>query len=43
MQIDLEIRRAEPEDAAAVAACVRTAYEKYLDRMDTPPGPMLQD
>ena len=43
MQIDLEIRRAEPKDAAAVAACVRTTYEMYLDRMDTPPGPMLQD
>ncbi|MFP6709489.1 MAG: hypothetical protein VCE75_26390 [Alphaproteobacteria bacterium] len=43
MQIGLEIRRAEPEDAAAVAACVRTAHEMYLDRMNTPPGPMLQD
>ena len=43
MQIDLKIRRAKPEYAAAVAACVRTTYEMYLDRMDTPPGPMLQD
>ena len=37
------IRPARPADAAAVAACVTAAYSIYLDRMDKPPGPMLDD
>ena len=37
------IRPARPADAAAVAACVTAAYSVYLERMDKPPGPMLDD
>jgi GNAT superfamily N-acetyltransferase len=37
------IRRARREDQAAVEAIVRAAYSVYLDRMDQPPGPMLDD
>lgn len=40
---DYVIRPAEPADAAAIAACVTAAYSVYLDRMDKPPGPMLDD
>lgn len=33
-----EIRRAEPEDAAAVKHCIEAAYAQYLDRkIDLPP------
>jgi ribosomal protein S18 acetylase RimI-like enzyme len=37
------IRLARPEDRAVVEAIVRQAYTVYLDRMDKPPGPMLDD
>lgn len=37
------IRRAEPEDCAAVAAVVNEAYGVYLERIGKPPGPMLDD
>ena len=37
------IRPAVPADRAAVEAIVRDAYAVYLDRMDRPPGPMLDD
>lgn len=41
---DLEhLRRADPSDAAAIAACVDAAYRHYVDRIGTKPGPMLDD
>jgi ribosomal protein S18 acetylase RimI-like enzyme len=37
------IRLATPQDRVAVEAIVRDAYSVYLERMDQPPGPMLDD
>ena len=37
------IRPARAGDAAAVAACVTTAYARYVERMGKKPGPMLDD
>jgi ribosomal protein S18 acetylase RimI-like enzyme len=37
------IRRAKPEDRAAVEAIVRDAYSIYVARIGKPPGPMLDD
>jgi ribosomal protein S18 acetylase RimI-like enzyme len=37
------IRPATPKDRAVVETIVRDAYSIYLDRMDKPPGPMLDD
>jgi ribosomal protein S18 acetylase RimI-like enzyme len=37
------IRRAQPEDRAAVEAIVRDAYAIYIERIGKPPGPMLDD
>jgi len=37
------IRRAEPQDRAAVEAIVDAAYSVYLDRIGRPPGPMLDN
>jgi ribosomal protein S18 acetylase RimI-like enzyme len=37
------IRRAEPKDAAAIAACVCAAYIHYIERIGRQPGPMLDD
>ena len=37
------IRRARPEDRAAVEAVVREAYAVYVERIGKPPGPMLDD
>ena len=37
------IRRARPEDRAAVEAIVRDAYSIYIPRIGKPPGPMLDD
>ena len=37
------IRRARPEDRAAVEAIVRNAYSIYIARIGKPPGPMLDD
>ena len=37
------IRRAWPEDRAAVEAIVHAAYVIYVDRIGKPPGPMLDD
>jgi len=37
------IRRAKPEDRAAVEAIVREAYSIYVERIWKPPGPMLDD
>lgn len=36
-------RPAEPAEAAAIAACVRDAYAKYVPRIGKPPAPMLAD
>jgi ribosomal protein S18 acetylase RimI-like enzyme len=37
------IRRARPEDQAAVEAIVHAAYAVYVERIGKPPGPMLDD
>jgi ribosomal protein S18 acetylase RimI-like enzyme len=37
------IRLAQPTDRETVEAIVRAAYSIYLDRMEKPPGPMLDD
>jgi ribosomal protein S18 acetylase RimI-like enzyme len=37
------IRRAGPQDRAAVEAIVAAAYSKYIERIGKPPGPMLDD
>jgi len=37
------IRRAAPQDQAAVEAIVAAAYGKYAARIGKPPGPMLDD
>jgi GNAT superfamily N-acetyltransferase len=37
------IRRAQPEDRAAVERIVRDAYGIYIERIGKPPGPMLDD
>jgi GNAT superfamily N-acetyltransferase len=38
-----EFRRARPEDAGEIRAMVRSAYVKYLDRVEVEPKPMLAD
>jgi GNAT superfamily N-acetyltransferase len=37
------LRRARPEDRAAVEAIVNAAYSIYVARIGKPPGPMLDD
>src|SRR5260370_2092320 len=37
------IRRATPDDRAAVEAIVHAAYAIYVGRIGKPPGPMLDD
>jgi len=37
------IRRAHPQDRAAVEAIVHAAYAIYIERIGKPPGPMLDD
>jgi ribosomal protein S18 acetylase RimI-like enzyme len=39
----ISLRPAIPADASAVSACVRAAYEHYIERIGKPPGPMLED
>lgn len=39
----MEIRRAEPEDVAAIRALVDAAYARYVPLIGKPPGPMLDD
>lgn len=39
----VEIRRARPDDATAMQACVHAAYAHYVERLGKPPGPMLDD
>ncbi|WP_422366161.1 GNAT family N-acetyltransferase [Pelagibius sp.] len=40
---DPTIRLAQEADRAAIEAIVRAAYSPYLERMDRPPGPMVDD
>lgn len=40
---DRTIRLAQEADRAAIEAIVNAAYSPYLDRMDRPPGPMVDD
>lgn len=37
------IRPADAADLAPIERIVRDAYTKYIERMDKPPGPMLDD
>ena len=37
------LRSATGADAAGIAQCVRAAYTHYVERIGTPPGPMLDD
>ena len=37
------IRPAQPEDRARIEAIVEAAYRPYLQRMDRPPAPMVDD
>ena len=39
----MRLRQAGPEDIAAVTACVHAAYERYIERIGRPPGPMMED
>jgi len=41
--MELPIRPARPGDAGAIAATVEAAYRHYVERIGTPPGPMLDD
>ena len=40
---DIGLRPASPDDVAAIAACAKAAYAKYLPRMDRAPAPMVAD
>lgn len=37
------IRKAIPDDADGMKACVENAYRHYIERIGKPPGPMLDD
>jgi ribosomal protein S18 acetylase RimI-like enzyme len=37
------LRRAQPGDAPAIAACVDAAYRRYIERIGKPPGPMMDN
>lgn len=37
------IRPAKPDEAQAVAACVKAAYQHYVAQLGTTPGPLLED
>ena len=37
------LRRATPDDVAAIGACAEAAYEKYVPRMGRKPAPMVAD
>ena len=39
----MNIRRATPDDLAAVTACARAAYEMYVPRIGKEPAPMVAD
>lgn len=38
-----DLRPATAADAAGISECVRAAYTHYVERIGTPPGPMLDD
>ena len=38
-----EVRPAKPGDVESIQSCVRQAYEKYVERIGKPPGPMVDD
>jgi N-acetylglutamate synthase-like GNAT family acetyltransferase len=38
-----EIRRATAADLPTIRQIIAAAYDKYLDRMDQPPAPLLRD
>ena len=40
---EVVIRRALPDDAPSIAACVCEAYVHYIERIGKQPGPMLED
>jgi len=40
---EVKLRRAEPADADAVAACVQHAYARYEGQLARPPKPVLAD
>ena len=40
---EFRIRAAVEADAEAIAACVKSAYGDYENRIGRPPGPVLQD
>ena len=42
-RISYSIRSAEASDAVKIAACVDSAYRHYIERIGTPPGPMLEN
>jgi ribosomal protein S18 acetylase RimI-like enzyme len=39
----MTVQPATQDDVAQIVNLVRAAYAKYLDRMETPPAPMLAD
>ena len=40
---EIQVRQAKPTDEPAIRACVEAAYQPYLERMDTPPAPVLDN
>jgi GNAT superfamily N-acetyltransferase len=43
MSRDTAIRPARQDDVPAIERIVRDAYERYIERIGKPPGPMLDD
>jgi hypothetical protein len=43
IEVDAMLRRARPEDRAAVGAIVQAAYSVYIERIGKPPGPRIHD
>ena len=43
LEPELSLRPARAEDALSVAACVDVAYQHYVARIGTLPGPMTED
>jgi len=41
--MEISISPAQPDDAPVVAALVAAAYDKCVERIGAPPGPMLDD
>ncbi len=40
---DIAVRPASGDDVAAIDACAKAAYAKYMPRMDREPAPMVAD